>query len=149
MALQSIPEATCLIHFNSIRSKKKTYVKFSPPPGTARGILGFMVFAIAILTLAAFAGNGRFTQTLPIIISGIFGMSFYFGASTQGLRIRDWIVIALMVIGGVVATAVTTTWHRGMAVQLWIVAALLILLGAADLLRFLRTHPKTSNEFDV
>lgn len=117
------------------------YARFSAPEGFGRGILGFMVVAIAVLVLFAFAGNGRFAQYLPLVISIIMGLAFFFGASMQGLRTRDLVVIILMIASGVIAIFVSDDWHRAVALQMWFIGVILFVVGLVDLVRFLRTHP--------
>ncbi len=117
------------------------YARFRAPEGLLRGMLGFMVVVIAILVFFAFAGNGRLAQYLPFVISIVMGLSFFFGASLQGMRLRDWLVLGLMIVSGVWAVFRFDDWHTAVAIQMWITAALLLLIGAVDLVRFLRTHP--------
>ena len=117
------------------------YARFHPPEGFGRGILGFMAVAIAVLVFFAFAGNGRLAQYLPFVISIVMGLAFFFGASLQGMRPRDWLVIGLMIVSGVWAVFRFDDWHTAVAIQMWITATLLLLIGAADLVRFIKTHP--------
>jgi hypothetical protein len=117
------------------------YARFAPPEGLGRGIVGFMVVVIAVLVFFAFAGNGRFAIYIPIVISIVMGLAFYFGASMQGLHLRDWIVIGLMVLTGVITFGWFADWHTAVAVQLWFIGAILLLIGVFDLIRFLKTHP--------
>ena len=117
------------------------YARFKPPEGLARGILGFMVVAIAVLVVFAFAGNGRFAQYLPVVISVVMGLAFFFGASIAGLRLRDWVVIILMISSGVLAIYFFDDWHTAVAVQFWFIAVLLLIIGVTDLIRFLRKYP--------
>ena len=123
------------------------YARFSAPEGLGRGILGFMVVAIVVLVVFAFAGNGRFAQYLPLIISIVMGLAFFFGASMQGLRLRDLVVIILMVASGVLAIFFIDDWHRAVALQMWFIGSILFLIGLVDLIRFLRTHPIIEDEF--
>lgn len=117
------------------------YARFRAPEGFGRGILGFMIVAIAVLTLFAFVDNGRFAQYLPLVVSIVMGLSFFFGASLQGLRLRDWVVIGVMIVSGVWAVFRFDDWHTAVAVQMWITAGLLLLIGTYDLVRFLKAHP--------
>jgi len=117
------------------------YARFRAPEGFGRGILGFMVVAIAVLVFFAFAANGRLAPYLPLVVSIVMGLAFFFGASIQGLRLRDWVVIGLMISSGIGAVLVFDNWHTAVAVQMWITAALLFLIGAYDLLHFLTAHP--------
>ncbi|MCP4357052.1 MAG: hypothetical protein GY796_03420 [Chloroflexi bacterium] len=125
------------------------YARFKPPDGFGRGILGFMVAAIAVLTFFAFFDNGRLAKYLPFIISIVMGLSFFFGASMQGLRLRDWAVIGLMIVSGVIAMVVFDDWHTAVAVQFWFIAVLLIIIGTVDLIRFLHKYPTTVTQGDI
>jgi hypothetical protein len=117
------------------------YARFRAPDGFVKGILGFTIVAIAVLVLFAFVRNGSFAQYLPFIISSIMGLSFFFGASLQGMRLRDWVVIGVMIVSGIWAVFRFDDWHTAVAIQMWITATLLLLIGAIDLVRFLKTHP--------
>jgi hypothetical protein len=117
------------------------YVRFDLPKGFTRGILGFVVIAVTVLSVLAFAGDGRFQRYLPLAISITMSLAFFFGASMQGLRLRDRVIIALMVVSGIGVTAVFEDWHWGTAVQMWLIALLLIIIGVIDLVRFVRRYP--------
>ncbi len=119
------------------------YVEFKAPEGLARGMAIFMALAIAFLVFIAFAANGRFQRYLPFIIAIVFAFSMYFGASMSGVRFRDWAVIGLMLISGAATTYLLGNWKTATAVQMWITAVLLIIMGAVDLIRFIRKYPVT------
>lgn len=117
------------------------FARFETPRRTVRGILGFAAIAVLVLGAIALAFNGRYQRVLPIVIGVVFALAFYFGASVTGLRLRNWVTIGLILVSGVVTAVVFTDWHMATAVQMWIVGTLLLIVGAADLWRFLRTHP--------
>lgn len=121
------------------------YARFELPTGFTRGLLGFAVIAIAVLVFFAFFDNGSLAQYLPLLISGVFALAFYFGASMQGLRRRDWLVLGLIVVSGLITTAVFADWHTAVAVQMWLMAGILFVIGAWDLMRFLRAYPVMSD----
>lgn len=117
------------------------YVEFSAPAGMARGMITFMVAAIACFVFVAFAANGRFQHLLPFFIAIVFSLSMYFGASMSGVRPRDWAVIGLMLVGGTATTLWIENWKMATAMQMWITAVLLIIMGTVDLVRFMRKYP--------
>ncbi|MCP5097177.1 MAG: hypothetical protein GY943_16645, partial [Chloroflexi bacterium] len=117
------------------------YVEFTPPAGFGRGILTFLIIAVVTLSLIAFVGNGRFQSIMPIAIGIVFSLSIFFGSSMNGVRVRDWLVIALMIAGSVLVVFAFDDWHLGTAVQFWIISLLLLVMGTADLIRFLRKYP--------
>ncbi len=117
------------------------YAKFALPKGLARGLIGLTVVAVAALTLVAFVGDGMFQQYMPIAISIVFALSFYFGISMEGLRWRSLAIIALILAGGGAVTVLFEDWHWGTAVLFWIVAVILIPVGAIKLICFMRDNP--------
>jgi len=117
------------------------YVEFSAPAGMARGMITFMVVAIACLVFVAFAANGRFQHLLPFLIAIVFALSMYFGASMNGVRLRDWAAIGLMLVSGMATTLLIDDWRMATAMQMWITAVLLIIMGTVDLIRFIRKYP--------
>ncbi len=117
------------------------YVEFSVPKNFGRGILGFMMGAIAVLVLVAFVANGRFRPIMPVIISISFGLAIYFATSMNGIRLRDWVVIGLMLMSGPLAAYFIESWRTATAVQMWITAVLLILMGTIDLIYFMNKYP--------
>jgi hypothetical protein len=117
------------------------YVEFKVAEGTGRGILGFAVVAVAFLTLVAFVGGGRFQAFMPLAISIIFGLSMYFGASVNGIRLRDWVIMAITLAGGLATALWIDNWRMATAVLMWLTAVLLILMGTIDLIRFMRKYP--------
>ena len=117
------------------------YVQFKLPEGFGKGILGFMAVVIAVLVGMIFVADGRYQRYIPIIISGIFALSLYFGASMSGIRLRDWVVIVFMVGSSFATVSFFDDWHRATAVQMWITASLLVIMGTVDLIRFLRGNP--------
>ncbi len=113
------------------------YAKFQTPPGFGRGIGIFAAGAVVVLTVVALT----VPRVLSVLIGGVFGLSFYFGASMSGVRLRDWAVIGLMLGSGVVTAVIFNDWHTATAVQLCFVGSLLVLLGLVDLIRFVRKYP--------
>ncbi|MCP4428844.1 MAG: hypothetical protein GY803_30530 [Chloroflexi bacterium] len=122
------------------------YAKFTPPGGLARGIIGFAVVAVAALIVVAFAGDGMFQKYMPMAISIVFALSFYFGASMTGLRWYSIVIIALILVGGWTATVLFEDWHWGTAVLFWFIAAILIPMGIVKLICFLRDYPLPTGE---
>ena len=117
------------------------YARFSPAKGVSRGIIGFAVVAVVALTLVAFVGNGRFQQYMPIAISIVFALSYYFGALMEGLHWYSIAIIALILVGGGAVTILFEDWHWGTAVLFWFMAIILIPIGAVKLIRFIRDNP--------
>ncbi len=124
------------------------FVKFIVPEGFGKGLLKFAAVAVVVPLVVAFAFNGRFQQLLPIFIAGVFALSFYFGTSMSGIRMRDWVAIGLMLVSGAMVVFIFDDWHQATAVQLWLTAALLILYGIVDIVRFLQLplRPVEDNE---
>ncbi len=125
------------------------YVEFKADPGLARGIGLFAIGAVAVLTLIAFVNNGRFQQYLPLAIAILFSLTLYFGASMSGVRFRDWAVIGLMMASGIVMIFGVDHWKTATALQMWITAVLLIIMGAVDLIRFMRKYPITPETIEA
>ncbi len=121
------------------------YAEFVPPKGLWRGMLGFVVVVVAALSLIAFWGNGRFQQFMPIAISIVFGLSIYFGTSMVGTRWFDWVMIGLMLVGGVVSALLVEDWKMATAFQFWTIATLLIIVGTVTFIRFLQKYPVLSD----
>lgn len=117
------------------------YAKFSAPPGTARGILIFAGVTIVILIAIAFIGNGRFQQLLPFAFSIVLALSFYFGMSTQGMTTADWLLIAVILLVGPIASWRYPDWHDGTAVSFTFSGLIFIGFGLLKFVHFLRTVP--------
>ncbi len=113
------------------------YAKFQAPPGLWRGIGVFAILAIIILAVMAFV----VPQFLPLVIGVVFCLSFYFGASMSDVRLRDWIVMGLMLVSGGVTAVLFDDWHVATAVQLCFIGVILLLIGVVDLIHFIRTVP--------
>lgn len=117
------------------------YAKLSEPPGATRGILGFALAAVIVLTVIAFAGGGRFQRVLPAIVGLLFAMAFYFGASIEGIGLVEALLIPLIAAGGVIVSIFIDDWHLAVATLLWGIAALLLIIGLVRLILFVRSHP--------
>jgi uncharacterized membrane protein HdeD (DUF308 family) len=117
------------------------YAKFKAPPGFLRGLLGFMLLVVIALAAIAFVGDGRFQQLLPLAISVVFALAFYFGVSSHGPQPVDWFFIGLTLISGLFASWRYDDWHTGTAVLFTIVGLFSIVVGLAKLVRFLRKYP--------
>lgn len=121
------------------------YAKLETPPGMARGMLLFMLAAVIALSAVAFLAS----RLMPVVISIVFALAFYFGASLNGIRLRDWLIIGLILIGGVVTAVSFADWHMATAVQFWFTGALLVVMGAVDFIRFLRKYPFAVDQGDI
>jgi len=113
------------------------YAKFQTPPGFGRGIGIFAALAVVVLLIVAFT----VPRLMPVAIGGVFGLSFYFGASMSGVQWRDWVVIGLILVSGMGTAVLFEDWHTATAVQLSFIGIILIVLGLVDLIRFVREHP--------
>jgi len=118
------------------------YAKFQTPSGFGRGIGIFAVVAVIMLSIVAFT----VPRLLPVVIGGVFGLSFYFGASMSGVQWRDWVVIGLILVSGVGTAVIFNDWHTATAVQLSFIGIILIVLGLVDLIRFVREYPILEKE---
>jgi hypothetical protein len=117
------------------------YARFSAPSGMVRGILVFAAITVFSLAVIAFAGGGRFQRYLPLCFGIVFALTFYFGFSTHGTRGRDWLIIGLALLVGLIATLRYEDWHDGAAVLFSIVGVFSLLIGAIKLARFVRKYP--------
>lgn len=54
----------------------------------------FAALAIGVLIVAALV----WPRILPVLVGVVFALSFYFGASMNGVRLRDWVVIGLVLL---------------------------------------------------
>jgi hypothetical protein len=117
------------------------YARFSAPSGTVRGILGFTIVSVIALCILAFFDGGRFQRYLPMAISIVFALAFYFGMSTHGVRPGDWFIIIVTLCAGFFATWRYDDWHDGAAALLGFVGLFLLVFGVIKLARFLRNYP--------
>lgn len=121
------------------------YARFSATPGTVRGILGFAAAVIIILALIAFVADGRFQSYLPLAISIVFAMAFYFGMATHGVHLRDWFLIGAALAAGLFTTWRYDDWHDGAAVLFSVMGVLLLITGLVMLVSFMRKYPLPDN----
>lgn len=117
------------------------YARFSAPPGTVRGILGFAAVSVVALAVIAFAGGGRFQSYLPLAFSIVFALAYYFGAATHGAGLIDWLLIGLTLAAGLFASWRYEDWHDGASVLFGFLGVVLLLIGLIKLVRFLRKYP--------
>ena len=118
------------------------YVKFLLPKHFERKKLGLMLAAVSTLVLLMYVANGRF-PVMPIGFAILLGLLLYFAASVKngGIRLREWVIIGLVLVSGALTTYFFEGWRTATAVHMWFMAAILILMGAFDLLQFIRKHP--------
>jgi hypothetical protein len=124
------------------------YARLKVPKGTVRGILGFAAVAVTILALVALAGNGRYQRYLPLVISLVFALSFYFGISMEGQRVSAVVFPGLVVLGGAAVSLIYDDWHVATAVLFWSAALILILFGTAKSIHFMRQNPVVKKEIE-
>ena len=117
------------------------YVKFETTRAMIAGILVFCLIVMVALFLLIFAFDGRFQSYLPFAISLVFALSLYFGASTYGIRLIDWLIMALILGLGLFTTWRYDSWKEGTSVLLIISGIIVIVIGTVQLLLFLRKHP--------
>ena len=116
------------------------YVEFFAPRDIGRRKLTLMVAVVASFAVLLFVAKGRFPVT-PIGFGILLGLALGFSASTQyGIRLRDWLLIGAALASGVVGTYLFADWRMATAVTMWLLAGLLILVGAIELVIFLRQH---------
>lgn len=118
------------------------YVAFSMPKHFGRKKLGMMLAMVSSLVLLMYVANGRF-PVMPIGFSLLLGLLLYFAASVKngGIRLREWVIIGLTLVSGVLSTYFIEGWRRATAVHLWFMATVLILMGTFYLIQFIRKHP--------
>ena len=121
------------------------YAKFQAPPGLWRGMGIFAALAVVVLIVAALV----WPRVLPVLIGGVFGLSFYFGSSMSGVRLRDWVVIGLMLVSGLITAVFFQDWHVATAVQLTLIGVILMVIGLVDLVRFIHVHPVLEDGYET
>ena len=116
------------------------YARFSVPRGTLRYILLFAVLSVVALATLGLAADGRFQRYLPLAISAVFALSFYFGVSMHGVRPAEWALILIAVASGLFASWRYSDWHDGAAFTLGFTGLVFLLYGLVKLAFFLRNY---------
>ncbi len=118
------------------------YVEFSMSKHSKRKKLGLMLIGALAVGMFSYWSNGRFPM-MPIGYSVMMGLLLYYSASVKrgGIRLRDWSIILLALASAIVATYLFEDWHTATAIQMWFMATFLIVIGAVELIQFMRKHP--------
>lgn len=121
------------------------------PRSTARGMLGFLAGAFALMVLAVALSGGltdaaEWRRAAPLLSGlGLFGGFWYLGGKSGLLRHR-FVAVYSVATGVVLWVIGSGASYEGVIWHLLLVSALLAALGVWGLIHFLQTNPVVNKE---